>query len=700
MKRRYSWPVIAGLTASALVVTAFGAVAQTVGDDFTEAAYPSQQEQVREREALRDRQRDYARGGRTGNAIFLHPDGAGLSSYHAARAYWDGPDAVSEWDRLPEMAAYRGHMADVFTGTSNGGATTHAFGYKVSGPGSFGRDGEGDAARPIQGLSGYPGSVMREAAAAGHPIGVINDGVIAEPGTGAFLAEVGNRDQFDEISRQMILGRPGTRDALPQVIMGGGERDLLPQGTPVCPAGQEARLDCSVHGGQPSPSGAAYGTGARTDGVNLLVEAQKAGYEIVRTRAQFQALAQRVKANGRVVPRVLGVFAYEDTFNDVPEERLIASGYVDPSKAGTKQGDLVLYGTPPGTRSAHPPTLAEMSEVAVTVLERAARRTAKPYLLVAEPESSDNFGNNNNAIGQLTAWTGPTTPSPSTGRRSPVRPARCCSRQPTATAAVCRPSATCRARSRPPLPRSAPTPRARQPTNVANPVDGIRGRGTAPFVTEPDQFGRTLTFGVAWPGTPDVAGGIVSRAEGVNSELLSTAFSARFDNVDVYRMLYLTLFDRALPYPRASARLPGSSTSARPERAVGSSRREEPTAVRGRLPVYGWVASVDSGSPTRTRLWTAPGRCPVRRHGRRGPRRAGRAGATAACAAGARGTDRSPRTPPACRRAWAAGGRTRAAPRHPRGRPPSPSAGRPAARALPRRRPGGRTRAAGGSSAR
>lgn len=77
----------------------------------------------------------------TGNVIFIHPDGAGPNHWAAARIYWYGPDALSPWDTLPQMAAYRGHMADILTGTSNGGATTHAFGYKVEGPGSLGKDG-------------------------------------------------------------------------------------------------------------------------------------------------------------------------------------------------------------------------------------------------------------------------------------------------------------------------------------------------------------------------------------------------------------------------------------------------------------------------------------------------------------------------------------------------------------------------------
>lgn len=52
-----------------------------------------------------------------------------------------------------------------------------------------------------------------------------------------------------------------------------------------------------------------------------------------------------------------------------------------------------------------------------------------------------------------------------------------------------------------------------------------------------------------WVGTNDVAGGIVSRAEGLNAELLRTEFRSRFDNTDVYRLMYATLFGELLPAP-------------------------------------------------------------------------------------------------------------------------------------------------------
>ncbi len=166
---------------------------------------------------------------RTGNVIFLHPDGTALNHWHAGRIYWEGPDGISQYDRLPEMAVYRGHMADQLTGSSNGGATSHAFGVKVQGPDSYGR-GRG---RPILALSGYPGSLLREAGCHGHPIGVINDGDIAgEPGTGAFLAETDTRGEPNEQTRQLLEGRPrfedGDCDPRTAALENGGQGDRLP----------------------------------------------------------------------------------------------------------------------------------------------------------------------------------------------------------------------------------------------------------------------------------------------------------------------------------------------------------------------------------------------------------------------------------------------------------------------------------------
>lgn len=562
MSRSRKQTVAVGLAVAVLAGVPAVAVASTV-DDFSSAADAA------------------ASGARslddTGNMIFIHPDGTDAAFWEAKRIYWDGSDAVSQWDLLPEMALYRGHMADQLDGTSNGGATVHAFGYKVDGPGSFGTDsgaedvlaGDAEAPRSIDALSGYPGSWLREAGNAGHPIGIINDGDIAEPGTGAFLAEVATRDDPNGIVQQILTGRPGFEevDQDPVVILGGGEENFMPAGTRYCTRVQVQRaerrgetipLRCLVH----RPAGATltqpvpHRGGTRTDGVNLLRVAKDNGYTVIRTRFEFERLRDAVAA-GTVDPaglKVLGLFADEDIFNDEPEESLIARGLVDESvPADAKGTNLVLFGSEPGTPGYRPPTAAELNELGLTILQAHAERTGRPFGLVSEIESTDNFGNNNNGIGALVALdhadgviaaardfqadhprTLVLTAADSSGGAPQVYGLNIDAGIPATVGSV-------------PVNPTGLEPEGTEPPQ--NPVDGRYGRDSAPFLAAPDQFGQELPFGLVWAGGPDFNGGILTRAQGLNAELLRSTFFDRFDNVDVYRMAYLTLFGEALEYP-------------------------------------------------------------------------------------------------------------------------------------------------------
>ena len=512
----------------------------------------------------------------TGNMIFIHPDGTDAAYWSAGRIYWEGPDANSQWDLLPEKTLYRGHMADQLEGTSNGGATVHAYGFKVDGPGSFGTDsgaedvdaGDAEVPRAINALSGYPGSWLREAGNAGHPIGIINDGDIAEPGTGAFLSEVATRDDPNGIVQQIIQGRPGfgDRDQDPVVVMGGGEENFLPEDTAYCTERQIRRaerrqksipLTCLVH----RPAGATLTDdvpetgGTRTDGVNLLEAAKAKGYTIVRTRTEFLRLQDGV-ASGKVDPsqlKVLGLFADEDIFNDEPEESLIARGLVDESvPADSKETNLVLFGSEPGTPGYRPPSAPEMNELGLKVLQAHAGHAGRPFGLVSEVESTDNFGNNNNGIGALVGLRDANgvigaardfqsdhprtlilTAADSSGGAPELVGFNLDEEVPATVGSV----------------SVNPTSAEEDVPAPQNPLDGRYGQKSAPFRAAPDQFGQELPFAVAWTGGPDFSGGIVTRAQGLNADLLDTTLYDRFDNVDVYRMAHLTLFGEALRYP-------------------------------------------------------------------------------------------------------------------------------------------------------
>ena len=517
----------------------------------------------------------------TGNVIFFHPDGSGLNHWAAARLYFKGPDGLLNWDRLRYMAVYRGHMNNVLTGTSNGGATTHAFGYKVDGLGSFGKDGDGNLNPPtdraIRSLSGYPGSIMREAANAGIPVGIVNDGHIAEPGTGAFLAEVGNRDNWQEITRQIIMGRPGMQDTAPWVVMGGGEADTRPKGATL--------LHRNVNEERRQPVNSR--TSLRTDDLDLEDYWNRQGsgnpsndplqgddWIVVKTRAEFERLRQALRQNPNYAPRVLGIFAYHDLFNDRNEEDLIQRGFVrpglQPGQVGpNNQSRLVLWGDyDPAQPGYNPPTFAEMVEVAITILDRAARQQPRSenrrFFLVAEQEAVDNFGNNDNAVGVLHALKDTddaigialnylarnpntlilTAVDSDAGGLQVFTPNRSGVTPPTTV--VPAGQETDKAGS------VGVNPAAGSPA-VSNPLDGVEGRGTPLFLSAPDAFGKRMQFGIVWAGSPDFHGSILSRAAGLNPHTLNSFFYSRFDNIDVYRLMYATLFGRLLDYPTTLA---------------------------------------------------------------------------------------------------------------------------------------------------
>ncbi len=219
------------------------------------------------------------------SVIFLHPDGTGLNYWSAGRMLHAGPDGDLEWDRLPAIGVYRGHMKDALAASSNGGGTTHAYGVKVA-TSSFGND----AGKPILNPDGSPKkSVMIEARDAGKAIGIVSSASVADAGTGTFLASTETRKNYTEIARQMLEARP-------DVLLGGGESYFLPENV-------EGR----------------FGKGMRTDGRNLIEEARAAGYTVVLTRDELMAVPTGTR-------RLLGLFAATDTFMDDTEEKKAKSG--------------------------------------------------------------------------------------------------------------------------------------------------------------------------------------------------------------------------------------------------------------------------------------------------------------------------------------------------------------------------------------
>jgi alkaline phosphatase len=409
----------------------------------------------------------------TGNVIFFHPDGFGVNHWGALRFVAVGPDGRTEWDRLPHSAVYAGHMKDGLTGTSHGGATTHAFGVRVQAD-SFGMDGT----EAIRSLSGFDGSIAREAMARGKWVGLVNSGAAYEPGTAAFVASTERRNSLAEITR--LVAESGV-----QVHLAGGERWYLPRG---------------VQG--------RFGEGAREDGLNLIERLRAAGYAIVQTREELAALP--VDAT-----KVWGIFAHDHTFHDQNEETLA-------------QRNLPHY-------LASAPSIAEMSEAALRILSRAP----EGFLLVAEEEGTDNFGNVNNAPGSLEAGARAdaaiglfrryiaanpntlmlTTADSDAGGMQVIGPGR--------QQNIVREGQNLPERDR----------------NGA-PLDGQRGTATTAWLSAPDRNGVRHPFAISWSTLTDVSGGILVRGVGLNANLISEA--GTMDNVDVYRLMYRTLFGRVV----------------------------------------------------------------------------------------------------------------------------------------------------------
>ena len=343
----------------------------------------------------------------------------------------------------------------------------------------------------------------------------------------------------------------------------------------------------------------------RDDGRNLLQEAVDDGYIVIRTRRQYNQLMRDLRDDPYYAPKVLGVFAADDIFNDQPEERVRAAGLVrdfmtpiprevrsfPADLALQKIGDLVMWGTPGGywgpdadpdafytPNSVDPPTVAELTRMALLILDRRSKEVDKPFHCVIEVESTDNLPNNTNAIGTLRALKraddvigefrrfdrgrGIYGRSPSGGDPSMILTAA------DSDGGAMQVLSLNRVGNEDADVGFVSANRTELPDEEAirNPLDGLGGRAVfPPFRAEPDALFRArpladgdgvtanaisvdrLRFAVSWPSSADVAGGIISRADGPNASLLQSVFSGRFDNTDVYRMQYATLFGRLLP---------------------------------------------------------------------------------------------------------------------------------------------------------
>jgi alkaline phosphatase len=264
---------------------------------------------------------------------------------------------------------------------------------------------------------------------------------------------------------------------------------------------------------------------------------------VIRTRVEFDRVARRLADDDDYAPRLLGAFAADDIFNDVPEERLIAAGLVRAENPDDdRRGRLIVWGGPPASPGADPPTAKEMTDVALAILERRGREAGTPFFLVIEIESTDNLANANNAIGALRALGRAdeviATATAFTGRRDDTLVLVASDSDAAGLQAVGPPPAQSDGR----VTGLPGNPTDRKIDDELFAVDGVEGRATRPFIARPDRAGRTMAFAVSWTGGLDAAGGILARATGYNSGLLQSAYGGSLDNTEVYALIYRTLF--------------------------------------------------------------------------------------------------------------------------------------------------------------
>ena len=453
----------------------------------------------------------------TGNVIFIHPDGTSPSHYMALRNIDLGPDGRLNWDKMSNAGVYLGHMDNQLTGTSNAGAVTHANGVKVFNE-SFGLNADNSEVTSASGKLGY--TILEEAIAAGKGTALIQSGHIGEPGTAAFAAATTNRDgdntrardKTAEIAEQVI--RSGT-----QIIMAGGEVYLLPKGTTGFHVTAEIDAEYSDVADRPT--------------INLIELAKSLGYTVVYTEAQMNAAVQNATAS----TKLLGVFAANHTFDDRREEALGLN----------TNNSLPLY-------VSTAPTVAEMLDASLKIL----RQDPDGFFVVVEEEGTDNFGNNNNAVGTIEAL-----------RRADAAIGVAMDFVNTQDPNTLVLTAADSDAGGMQVYQFAPYPRASGNFDASNPnlaneqpevpfinvnrtttntsrvyLDGpegstaTEGQPWKSFNAEDSIDGPMGNFGIAWVGTPDFPGSIVSKAHGMNADKLPSTL----DNTQIYDLMYETLF--------------------------------------------------------------------------------------------------------------------------------------------------------------
>lgn len=176
----------------------------------------------------------------------------------ATRVYAGGADTPLSLDSMPHVALVRNYSNDFATPDRAAAATALATGIKVNNK-SIGAD-----------LDGAPVANLLELAhRAGRATGLVTDGSITNPTAAPFYSRSSDSAGATEMARQLA------DSSEVDLVLGGGSREFLP----------EAK------------------DGTRKDGRDLLLDIRRKGFDLVRSKAELEAIPDWRR------PRLLGVFS-------------------------------------------------------------------------------------------------------------------------------------------------------------------------------------------------------------------------------------------------------------------------------------------------------------------------------------------------------------------------------------------------------
>jgi alkaline phosphatase len=267
-------------------------------------------------------------GGRAKNVIIFIGDGMGTSHRDLIRYATVGEERQLAMDSMPVAGRSETSPRDpeAFVTDSAAGGTAIATGVKTFN-GAAGVDVDKN---PVQ-------SVLERAGQAGKATGLVTDSQVTDATPASFGAHVPDRDKQSEIARQYIT------QSRPDVILGGGEDYWFPEGDPGA-FPDEPKVD---------PEEKSISTAG-----NLVKEAQDSGYQYVTNAAELQT------ASG---PRLLGLFANEEMFQQAPE------------------GEGAVYDPPV--------SLPAMTQKAIDILSQ----DPNGFFLLVEEEGVDEMAHQSNA---------------------------------------------------------------------------------------------------------------------------------------------------------------------------------------------------------------------------------------------------------------------------------------------------------------